>query len=263
MTSDERAFLDAICEQPDDDTARLVYADWLTEHDRADRGEFIRVEIELARTPPATEEDERRRKVLLDRRAELLKQYKAAWFAPFVPFAKDDSFARGFVQSLDVPANQFLQNAERWFALTPLTHVRISGSRVWDADSANYTWWTGPLFASPFLSRLESLDLEAQQLTATELETFAARDDLPRLRELLLASNALRSEGAIALANMRGLRHLKALDLRGNFITDSGARAIVESEHLIRLEELKMSHNPIRKRNWQMLEDRFGDALVA
>ena len=58
MTSDERAFLDAICEQPHDDTARLVYADWLTENGRADRAEFIRGEIELPRTPPDTDSAE-------------------------------------------------------------------------------------------------------------------------------------------------------------------------------------------------------------
>ena len=62
---------------------------------------------------------------------------------------------------------------------------------------------------------------------------------------------------------MRALRHLDSLDLRGNGITDSGAKAIVQSEYLFRLKELRLSHNPIRKRNWEMLEDRFGDALVA
>jgi uncharacterized protein (TIGR02996 family) len=33
-TPDERGFLDAIKKYPDDATARLVYADWLDEHDR-------------------------------------------------------------------------------------------------------------------------------------------------------------------------------------------------------------------------------------
>ena len=34
--SDADAFLDAIFAQPDDDTPRLVYADWLEEHGHAD-----------------------------------------------------------------------------------------------------------------------------------------------------------------------------------------------------------------------------------
>jgi uncharacterized protein (TIGR02996 family) len=263
MTNDERAFLNAICECPEDDTARLVYADWLADNGESDRGEFIRVDIELARTPPNTEEDERRRKVLFDRRDELLKKHQVAWLAPFMPFAKESSFVRGFVQSLEVPANTFLQHAEKWFSLTPLTRIKITSSNMWDPLTASRTWWMEPLFASPFLSQLESLDLEAQQLTATALEALTAHDDLPRLRELLLAWNELRSEGAAALANMRQLRHLETLDLRGNGITDSGARAIAQSQQFARLKELQMTRNPIRERSWRMLEDRFGDALTA
>jgi len=58
--SDRDALLAAILADPADDTARLVYADWLTENGDGDRGEFIRVDIELKRTPPVTDEDERR-----------------------------------------------------------------------------------------------------------------------------------------------------------------------------------------------------------
>lgn len=48
MTSDERAFTRAICEQPTDDNARLVFADWLEEDGQAARGEFIRTQCKLA-----------------------------------------------------------------------------------------------------------------------------------------------------------------------------------------------------------------------
>src|SRR4051812_20344131 len=43
------ALLADILEHHDDDTPRLVYADWLDEHGEADRAEFIRVQCELAR----------------------------------------------------------------------------------------------------------------------------------------------------------------------------------------------------------------------
>jgi uncharacterized protein (TIGR02996 family) len=45
------AFLQAILESPDDDTPRLVYADYLDEHADPDRSEFIRVQGLLARLP--------------------------------------------------------------------------------------------------------------------------------------------------------------------------------------------------------------------
>lgn len=50
---DERAaLLRAILEQPEDDTVRLVYADWLEEHDEAERGEFIRLQCRIALMRP-------------------------------------------------------------------------------------------------------------------------------------------------------------------------------------------------------------------
>lgn len=46
------AFLAAIRNAPDDDAPRLVYADWLDDHDDSERAEFIRVQVKLARTEP-------------------------------------------------------------------------------------------------------------------------------------------------------------------------------------------------------------------
>jgi uncharacterized protein (TIGR02996 family) len=45
------ALLRAVCHSPADDAPRLVYADWLDEHGRPERAEFIRVQCELARLP--------------------------------------------------------------------------------------------------------------------------------------------------------------------------------------------------------------------
>jgi uncharacterized protein (TIGR02996 family) len=52
MSDSEAAFLHAICEHPDDDTPRLVFADWLTEQGGAVNGAWasgIRAQIWLAR----------------------------------------------------------------------------------------------------------------------------------------------------------------------------------------------------------------------
>ncbi len=46
--TEQAAFIRAICTDPDDDTARLVYADWLDEHGEPERAEFIRVQVKLA-----------------------------------------------------------------------------------------------------------------------------------------------------------------------------------------------------------------------
>lgn len=259
--SNDAAFLQLICEQPDDDTVRLVYADWLEECGQAPRAAFIRTQVEIANTPPGTDADERRRAVLFARRDELWKAHGARWLEPFSPFARKESFDRGFVRAVEVPANLFLQNAERWFAITPLTRVKFTTCRIWDQVYGGYGWLTEALFRSPLLSRLERIDLEGLELGPRDLKLLAGHPDLSRLRELLLADNEIGSEGAAVLADMPQLSRLESLDVRGNRITDRGARALAQSEHLGRLKELRITKNSIRDRNWAVLEDRFGNAL--
>jgi uncharacterized protein (TIGR02996 family) len=51
MQTDRDRLLAAIIECPGDDALRLIFADWLEENGDPERGEFIRVQMELARTP--------------------------------------------------------------------------------------------------------------------------------------------------------------------------------------------------------------------
>src|SRR4051794_7736257 len=79
-TAQDDAFLADIVEHPQDDTPRLVYADWLTEHgdetDR-DRAEFIRVQCELAHADLS----KAKRKRLAAREKALLQTYEEEWLA--------------------------------------------------------------------------------------------------------------------------------------------------------------------------------------
>ena len=70
-----RAFLDAICADPDSDLPRLVYADWLDDRGGHRRAEFIRARCELARLP-----DGDPRRAALAGRAEAL--FDPAWLPP-------------------------------------------------------------------------------------------------------------------------------------------------------------------------------------
>ena len=65
------AFLNGIRMVPEDDIARLVYADFVEEEGDPARGEFIRVQVALARTP----ESEPARRTLEDREHALLAEY--------------------------------------------------------------------------------------------------------------------------------------------------------------------------------------------
>ena len=63
--SERDAFLQAVCEHPEDDAPRLVFADWLEEHGDPARADFIRTQIELAKLSP----DDPRRPALQEREA--------------------------------------------------------------------------------------------------------------------------------------------------------------------------------------------------
>ena len=77
--SDQKQLLRAILENPDEDTPRLMYADWLDEHDDAARAEFIRLQCKLAdrlrrEHVPADDPDTKRE-------FELQRQLGARWLA--------------------------------------------------------------------------------------------------------------------------------------------------------------------------------------
>ena len=58
-----QALMFAVCENPDDDTPRLVLADWLEENGEPERAQFIRLQIQLARGTYPPNERKRLEKV--------------------------------------------------------------------------------------------------------------------------------------------------------------------------------------------------------
>jgi len=105
VTHDE-AFLQAILEDPEDDTPRLVYADWLEE--RGDpRGEFIRVQCRLA----TLSHDDDRRPPLEDLERHLLERHQDVWLGPLQPLLTRWEFRRGFLDAISVPAATYLRHA--------------------------------------------------------------------------------------------------------------------------------------------------------
>jgi uncharacterized protein (TIGR02996 family) len=120
LTHDD-AFVQAICESPDDDTPRLVYADYLDE--RGDpRGEFIRVQCELARLP----EDDERREDLEAKERELLRRHRREWLRPLRGLLSKCEFCRGFVEEGIAAADVFTRRADDIFRAAPLRRVRLT-----------------------------------------------------------------------------------------------------------------------------------------
>src|SRR5262249_9152107 len=138
--SEHDTFIRAICENPADDTARLVFADWLAENGDPDRGELIRIQVALAHRDPDDEVTEARRGELFNRQDELLKRHGKRWLDPFLGYAKPASFERGFVRELEIPAHAFLTHGGSWMGMTPLTRVRFTTCRFWDVATRSDVW---------------------------------------------------------------------------------------------------------------------------
>src|SRR5262245_7236808 len=90
----EQGFLESITTNPEDDTPRLVYADWLDDQGQSERAEFIRLQIQLARMS----EDDPQRPNLVDREQELFQRHRVEWREFLPAWAKKEwpKFGRGF-----------------------------------------------------------------------------------------------------------------------------------------------------------------------
>lgn len=123
-TDEANALRKAICAAPDDDTPRLVYADWLQEHGDEPRAEFIRAQVELARI----EGDDPRRPALARRELELLREHRPEWVKPKPLWPGDMVFRRGFVAEMSFAGRDvFERYAGQVFAAHPVTSVWLTG----------------------------------------------------------------------------------------------------------------------------------------
>ena len=125
--SQRTAFLTAIIANPDNDTARLVYADWLQEHGEEDRAEFIRVQCELAgaagrmlcSNPDNHGYCDCRSRLLSTRQCELLVSRGLGWLPrPLMDMESNSAgdaclWSRGFVSSVTCTAADWLAHAEK------------------------------------------------------------------------------------------------------------------------------------------------------
>src|SRR4051812_4681582 len=87
--------LAAVIAEPDDDTVRLAFADWLAENGDEARAEFIRVQVRLAQLPAW----DREAKLLRFRERLLLIRHGEEWRAQLPKLAGIawGKFERGFI----------------------------------------------------------------------------------------------------------------------------------------------------------------------
>ncbi|MCR9200156.1 MAG: TIGR02996 domain-containing protein [Planctomycetaceae bacterium] len=221
------AFLEQITADPDDDTNRLVFADWLEEDGQFERAEFIRVQVQRA-TLPAWDAAQVSLKL---REQELIQSHGEQWLAemPEIPGVRWDGFRRGIVAMVSFASFEALRNsASVCRRIAPVESVRVHWPRRRDVGEPfpeiaelrelvlTGRPWGGEsrrLADSPQLTTLQVL--RALGLDARDLGRLAASPHLSNLRTLCLTSNGVGTAGVRSLVESATMTQLETLDLTG------------------------------------------------
>jgi uncharacterized protein (TIGR02996 family) len=256
ISPEVRMFFRDIKEHPDDETPRLVFADWLQEHGdtaAAARGEFLRLQVLRHRLAP----DDPSYELLKRREGELFTEHCWTWLGPLADVATW-TFERGMVQ-IKAQAEKILvpevatwarTEAGQWvdaLALTELTQRNIV-----------------QLAYSPLLIHLNRLDLSSNGYQTGLRVLFRALRTvglLPFLTQLLLAHNRLTTDHIASLTQYPYLPQLSHLDLNYNRLDDVAAHLMSESPHLKNLTTLRLRHNRFTADGIALLRQAFGERV--
>jgi uncharacterized protein (TIGR02996 family) len=148
---------------PDDDTPRLVLADWLTQ--RGDpRGEFISVQCAIA----AGKGDYRG---LVERERELMVQHAHTWTEHAKPFAMC-TLHRGFIATIKTTASRFAADGAPFFERDPIETLVVQKP-------------TNPalveLAAAPHLARLRRIELTRALTSEADVDATRQLLQAPQL----------------------------------------------------------------------------------
>ena len=262
------ALLEAIKDNPDEDTPRLVLADWLDEQGNeldSERAAFIREDVaaalekERGARPPVRHPAFSDAYGAPDARAR-------RWLGPIAEVAERCGFERGLPSVCfhgrrllrpDVPE---LLACEGFAFVQSVLLFEAGGSRI-EAMAAMPQFRSVPginaapmypfgihfaekFFRSPNLTGLRHIVFRAINPGAAGTQVLADNPALSRLRKLSLHHNKLVDKAVAAIAGSKHLKNLTYLNLSDNLIGDKGADALAASKALANLLELDLTLNP-------------------
>lgn len=231
-----RAFLDDVREHPEDDTPRLVLADWLQDQDgEADRarGEFLRLQCLLSQPGVA-------QRGWAARHRQLLAEYAADWVGPLAHLVDGWRFDRGMlhlaVQGYRCYARELHQvvRTETFAWVEGLTLRQVTGGFINVAEQL------------PLMRHLRALTIEESRPGELALCRLFTLRELGGLRELNLAGCQVSPEAVAFLATRGVLANLEALDLTRNFGCHSGVIGLARGDALPALRRLRLGYNQIQ-----------------
>jgi uncharacterized protein (TIGR02996 family) len=237
LMNHHEAFLQAVIESPDDDAPRLVYADWLDEHDDPARAEFIRVQCSLARMPAG----DLRRPALQQRETELLGQYGWVWAEGLGRQVSEWRYRRGFIECVELGLETSRDDIVAVLQKAPIRHIR---------DVSQFCNLSGVVDALPDLDQLTGLEFWGlYAFDNALLAKILASRHLANLRTLILHHdrNGNLADEKVLVKAMRSPRRANLEELAVN--VDGSWRgpscqilnAIATSPYLRKLRRLNLS----------------------
>lgn len=251
------AILQSVLAEPEDDTPRLVYADWLEETggpEEQARADFIRVQIELARLP----KNDKGAKRLRAREKELWAAHKTAWLASLpetMRTRKAVAFQRGFYEELNLGTSMWASCADELFRAHPVFRLRPQGTL--DRHKA------GALVVVPHLTRIRVLKLTFDiEQPMTTLEILFNTPFFSNLTTLDVSGTDFGTRELGVLAASPLFPRLRVLELSDMHLGPKGVETLVESPRLEGLQRLILHQGTLLPGLYRKLEERFGDRLV-
>ena len=263
-------FLAGIRAHLDEDTPRLVFADWLQENGDEARAEFIRLQCELYRVNPRYRGSAYGRKdftpgqeAAYEREQELFTANHVRWKSGFPSWMSSSVhwvFRRGFIGRLRATPNQFFSNGERVLSLCAVDELwleKMAGAdptlyrsglltgfrslHVPEIDSAGIR----SLADSPALDMLSELGFGKRQsptITPGTLQRLLHSPRLKNLTRLILSNSRIGDEGLRQLVKAP-LSRLETLNLRDTGLTAKGAHLLANWPGLESVRSLVVAQN--------------------
>jgi uncharacterized protein (TIGR02996 family) len=222
--SDEQALLNAIRDNSEEDTPRLMYADWLDEHATNDtqraRAEFIRVSCEIARlngefqAPAYTEHWWH----LTNRQHELYEQYNRDAFATLPEGMRPENYWCGFPVYLTLSGAECLTLPRPSWEQNPMLNVRLTGTTAEVCRVIESDWLAG----------IDSLHFPPDDDTDADkiVRTIARAPCAANLRWIYLINQSLTDAGMRALGKSTRFQRLKRFNIGGAFGIKGWAAAL-------------------------------------
>jgi uncharacterized protein (TIGR02996 family) len=263
LLAQHEAFLRAIFDAPDEDTHRLVYADFLEENDQADLAKFIRLECASARSQDNQRELGRWAAINVEIAA-LKRANPPGW-----PWAGQPT-ERGFPECRAPMGETIELRCEDLSDTLALRQHVVRASPQWfgacrlsiRSRSVLLPEHIDIAYNLPFMRQITEWSF-AGSIEETSPIVLESPDAFSAFSASMNIRPRISPRTIDVLVRHRWARRIESLDLRNNNLDNDAARALVASPYLDNLKRLQLLEgNRLRGKVWQQVIERFGEDVV-